>query len=104
MQKWGLGERAAQKYVAEARRAACVRAPASTAARSSAWRSPATRSSTPPAQGRRPDRNARTTLDKLVALLGLGLPTRERPITLAALDAEIARLKAELAALEEQAP
>jgi hypothetical protein len=49
-------------------------------------------------------RNARTTLDKLVALLGLAVPAREQPITMEAVDREIARLEAELAGLEEQAP
>jgi hypothetical protein len=102
-EKWGLGERAAQKYVADAR--GRLRESAGFDRRTELGLALAGYELIYRRQLKAGDlRNARTTLDKIVALLGLALPTRERPITLEAIDAEIARLEAELVAREEQTP
>jgi hypothetical protein len=102
-EKWSLGERAAQKYVADARER--LRESAGFDRRTELGLALAGYELIYRRQLKGGDlRNARTTLDKIVALLGLALPTRERPITLEAIDAEIARLEAEIAAREEQTP
>ena len=102
-EKWGLGERAAQRYVADARehlrQSASFDRRAETGLVLAGYRLIYRR------QLKAGDlRSARATLDKLVALLGLAVPAREQPITTEALDREIARLEAELGGLEEQTP
>jgi hypothetical protein len=102
-EKWGLGERAAQKYVADAR--GCLRALAGFDRRTELGKALAAYDLIYRRQLKAGDlRNARTTIDKLVALLGLAGPARDQPLTMAAIDAEIARLEAELGSLEEQTP
>jgi hypothetical protein len=102
-EKWGLGERAAQKYVADA--CGRLRESAGFDRRVELGLAIAGYQLIYRRQLKAGDlRNARTTLDKLVALLGLAIPARERPLTLDAIDAEIARLEAEIAAREEQVP
>lgn len=102
-QTWGLGERAAQKYVAEARE--LLRESADFDRRTETGLAYAGYVLIYRRQLKAGDlRSARTTLDKLVALLGLAVSAREPQITTAALDREIARLEAELAGLEEQTP
>ena len=102
-EKWGLGERAAQKYVAEAREQ--LRESADFDRRTETGLAYAGYVLIYRRQLKAGDlRSARTTLDKLVALLGLAVSAREPQITTAALDREIARLEAELAGLEEQTP
>ena len=102
-EKWGLGERAAQKYVADARDR--LRGSAEFDRRVELGLALASYKFLYHRQLKAGDlRNARTTLDRLVALLGLAVPARERPLTLEAIDAEIARLEAEIAAREEQVP
>jgi hypothetical protein len=103
LEKWGLGERAAQKYVADAR--GRLRGSAGCDRRTQLGLALAGYELIYRRQLKAGDlRNARTTLDKLVALLGLAIPAREQPITTEALDREIARLEAELSGLEEQTP
>ena len=102
-EKWGLGERAAQKYVAEARarlrESAEVDRPVELGLALAGYKFIYHR------QLKSGDlRSARATLDKLVALLGLAAPTRHEVLTLDAIDREIARLEAELAAREAQTP
>jgi hypothetical protein len=102
-EKWGLGERAAQKYVADAR--GRLRESAGFDRRTEFGLAHASYKFLYHRQLKAGDlRNARTTLDRLVALLGLAVPGRERPITLEAIEAEISRLEAEIAAREEQVP
>jgi len=102
-EKWGLGERAAQKYVADARDR--LRGSAGFDRRVELGLALTSYKFLYHRQLKAGDlRNARTTLDKLVALLGLAIPARERPLTLDAIDAEIARLEAEIRAREEQTP
>ena len=102
-EKWGLGERAAQKYVADAREQ--LRSSANIDRRVETGLALAGYELIYRRQLKAGDlRSARTTLDKLVALLGLAIPAREQPITTEALDREIARLEAELSGLEEQTP
>lgn len=102
-QTWGLGRRSAEKYVAEARARLSGRAAAdpgcerdlALASYELLFRR----------QLKGGDlRGARATLDKIVALLGLARAAGERPLTLAQLAAEIARLEAELEGLEAQTP
>lgn len=103
VKKWGLGERAAQKYVAEAR--AQLRAGAAIDRSEQLGLVLAGYELILRRQLTGGDlRGARATLDKLVLLLGLALPAGERPLSLAAIDAEIARLEAELAELEGRSP
>lgn len=101
--KWGLGERAAQKYVAEAkgqlRAFSSVDRPEQLGLALAGYELILRRQLTGGDL-----RGARATLDKLVLLLGLALPAGERPITLADLDREIARLEAELAEIEQRTP
>jgi len=102
-EKWGLGERAAQKYVADTRDR--LRGSAEFDRRVQLGLALAGYDLIFRRHFKAGDlRNARATLDKLVALLGLAVPARERPPTLEAIDAEIARLEAEIAAREEQVP
>ena len=102
-EKWGLGERAAQKYVADAR--ARLRESAGFDRRVQFGLAITGYELIYRRQLKAGDlRNARATLDKLIALLGLAVPARERPLTLEAIEAEISRLEAELAAREEQTP
>jgi hypothetical protein len=102
-EKWGLGERAAQKYVADAREH--LRSSATFDRRTEMGLALAGYEFIYRRQLKAGDlRSARATLDKLVALLGLAIPAREQPITMEAVDREIARLEAEFAGLEEQAP
>jgi len=102
-EKWGLGERAAQKYVADAR--GRLRESAGFDRRTEFGLAHAGYGLIYRRQFKGGDlRSARTTLDRLVALLGLAVPGRERPITLEAIEAEISRLEAEIAAREEQVP
>lgn len=103
VEKWGLGERAAQKYVADARER--VRDSAGFDRRTELGLAFGGYELIYRRQLKAGDlKSARATLDKLVVLLGLALPRGERPITMAQLDAEIARLEAELGELEEQTP
>ena len=100
---WGIGERAAEKYVAEARGRLC--ASAAGERRAQLGLAHAGYEFIFRRQLKAGDlKNARATLDKLVALLGLAVPARERPLTLDGIEAEIARLEAAIAAREEQTP
>jgi len=102
-EKWGLGERAAQKYVLDARE--CLRASAGCDRRVELGLALGGYELIYRRQLKAGDlRNARTTLDKRVTLLGLAVPARERPLTLEAIEAEITRLEAEIAAREQQVP
>lgn len=102
-EKWGLGERAAEKYVAEARER--LRAGAEIDRRAELGLALATYKLILRLQFKGGELgSARTTVDRVVRLLGLTLPTREPSITTAAIDAEIARLEAEIGELEEQTP
>ena len=100
---WGVGERAAEKYLAEARQRLREQAgfdrPIELGKALGGYELIMRR------QLKAGDlRAARATLDKLVALLGLAAPTRHEVLSLAAIDAEISRLEAELAAREQQVP
>jgi len=104
VERWGLGERAAQGYVAEVRerlRRSTTADPEEERGLALAGYELILRR-----QLKGGDlRGARATLDKLVALLGLGRsrPVEgEGPITTVQIDAEIARLEAELAALDTE--
>ena len=92
-EKWGLGERAAQRYVAEARER--LRTSADFDRRLECGLAFAGYKLIFRRQLKAGDlRNARATLDKLVALLGLAAPARGQPLTLETIAAEIARLEA----------
>lgn len=101
-EKWGLGERAAQEYVADAKERLresshfdrSVELGLAVAGYELILRRQLTAGDL---------RSARATLNKLVALLGLAA-AREPVITPEALDREIARLEAELAAREQGLP
>lgn len=102
VEKWGIGTRAAQKYVVEATRRLREHADVDLACElgkaicgyEMILRRQLTAGDL---------RNARATLDRLVRLLGLAAPKRIR-VTTEMIDEEIARLEAEIAALEEQTP
>ena len=99
---WGVGERAAEKYLAEARQRLREQAdfdrPTELGKALGGYELIFRR------QLKAGDlRAARATLDKLVGLLGLAAP-RQEVLSLAAIDAEISRLEAELAAREQQVP
>ena len=103
VEKWGLGERAAQKYVADARER--VRGSAGFDRRTQLGLALTGYEFIYRRQLKAGDlKSARATLDKLVALLGLAVTAREQPLTLEAIEAEISRIEAEVAAREEQAP
>jgi hypothetical protein len=102
VKKWDVGARAAQKYVAEAQRRLRERSEVDLACElgkalcgyEMIFRRQLAAGDL---------RSARATLDRLVRLLGLAVP-KKLVITTAMLDEEIARLEAELAGLEAQAP
>jgi hypothetical protein len=102
VEKWGIGERAAEKYLAEARerlrRLADVDRSAELGKAFAGYELILRR------QFVAGDlRSARATLDKLVNLLGLATPVRQEPLTMEAVEREIARLEAALAVRVEQA-
>ena len=102
MERWGVGERAAEKYVEEARRRLaqggdCDRRAAlglAIAGYELLWRKALTAGDL---------RGARAVLDKLVAVQGLAA-TRNELQTISAIASEISRLEAALADLEEREP
>ena len=102
VQRWGIGERAAQKYVAEAKSRLrvhsrfdrAVQLGMALAGYEIIFRR----------QLKAGDlRAARATLDKLVALLGLAAPRRE-VVTLEVIEREIGRLEEELEARTREMP
>lgn len=101
-EKWGIGERAAEKYLAEARerlrKKADIDRPAELGKAFAGYELILRRQLTAGDL-----KSARATLDKLVALLGLAA-SRHEPLSLAVIEREISRIEAELAAREEQAP
>jgi hypothetical protein len=102
VEKWGIGTRAAQKYVAEAMRR--LREHSDVDARCELGKAICGYEMIFRRQLTAGDlKNARATLDRLVRLLGLSAPKKIQ-ITTEMLDEEIARLEAQLAELEEQTP
>jgi hypothetical protein len=102
-EKWGLGERAAEMYVAEARER--LRASADFDRRAELGLALATYKLILRRQLKAGDLgSARATNDKKVALLGLAVPARGQPLSLEMIAAEIARLEAAIGELEEQTP
>ena len=101
-QKWGLGERAGEKYVAEAysrlRTHAEIDRQAELGMAIAGYELILRRQLTGGDL-----RSARATLDKLVGLLGLAAP-RSEVITLDVIEREIGRLEAEIAAREQWTP
>ena len=103
VERWGIGKRAAQKYVAEAKRR--LRESSDVDRRCELGMALAGYELIFRRQLTAGDlRAARATLDRLVALLGLAAPQRHEVITIEAIDAEIARLEGEISAREQQVP
>ena len=97
VEKWGVGQRAAQKYVAEAMRRLREQLRRRPRAASSAWRSAGYELIFRRQLTAGDLQAARATLDRLVRLLGLAAPAEASGITIEMIDAEIARLEAEIA-------
>lgn len=99
---WGIGARAAEKYLCEAR--AGLREKAAFDGRVEFGKAHAGYELLFRRQLKGGDlRSARATLDKLVALTGVAV-AREPHLSLEAIEREIARLEAEIAAREQQLP
>ena len=99
---WGIGARAAEKYLCEAR--AGLREKAGFDGRVEFGKAHAGYELLFRRQLKGGDlRSARATLDKLVALTGVA-KAREPHLSLEAIEREIARLEAEIAAREQQLP
>jgi hypothetical protein len=100
---WGIGERAAETYLSEARERLCEKAgldrPVEFGKAFGGYELIMRRQLKGGDLGA-----ARATLDKLVALLGLAAPRGGEAQTLEAIAREIARLETALAAREEQTP
>jgi hypothetical protein len=102
VEKWGIGTRAAQKYVAEALRR--LREHSDVDVRCELGKALCGYEMIFRRQLTAGDlKNARATLDRLVRLLGLAAPKKIQ-ITTEMIDEEIARLEAEIADMEAQAP